>query len=206
MKALTFIALFSLIIIACDSVNPEPAVLNLKPIRFVEEDFTQEYSYNEANQLIEIRFINTFPNGGSMTSTQHFSYLPNGKMAETTSDTGFKFVYVYTGDKILRTDEYVNDTWSRYHAFIYDAEGRLTEQVTFQNIPEEGGIIPTSKDVYQYDAQGNLSVLSMYDYTSYGAEAKLLTTFISSDYDDQINTEDLFCCEYIQSLCRAAKE
>jgi hypothetical protein len=32
----------------------------------------------------------------------------------------------------------------------------------------------------------------MYYFTPYGAEAKLLTTFISSNYDDKLNTEDHF--------------
>lgn len=197
MKAITYIALLSLIIIACDTnnpelVHPEPVHLDLKPALFIEEDFTREYIYNETNQLIQIRLISALPNGGSMTTTQNFSYLLTGKMADATSDTGFKFVYTYTGDKISRTDEYVYGSWSRYHAFTYDSQGRLAEHVIFQNIPEEGGMIPTSKDTYQYDVHDNLTVLNMYYYTSYGAEAKLLTTFISSNYDDKMNTEDYF--------------
>jgi hypothetical protein len=197
MKAITSIALLSLMIIACDTndqelVQPEPVQTVIKPVLFVEEDFKREYVYNDADQLIQIRLISTFPNGGSMTSTQDFSYLSNGKISETTSDTGFRFVYTYSGNKISRTDEYVYSTWSKYHAFIYDTRGRLTEHITYQNVPEEGGMIPTSKETYQYDASDNLEVTNMYYFTPYGAEAKLLTTFISSHYDDKMNTEDYF--------------
>ena len=192
MKSIVFIALLSLMMIGCDTNHPEPLTIELKPALYEEEDFKKEFVYNSTNQLIQIRLISTFTNGGTMTSTQDFSYLSNGKLAQTTSDTGFKFVYGYNGDKIIRTDEYVNDAWSKYHAFTYDTHGRLTEQITYQNIPDEGGIIPTSKDTFQYDANGNLEVMNMYYYTSYGAEAKLLTTFISSDYDDKLNTEDYF--------------
>jgi hypothetical protein len=193
MKSFAIILFLSLMIVACDSgENPEPILLDLKPALFVEEDFKREYVYNDANQLIQIRLISEFTNGGSMVSTQDFSYLANGRLKEVTSDTGFKFVYGYAGNKITRTDEYVNGTWSKYHAFTYDSYGRLSEQITYQNIPEEGGLIPTSKDTYQYDAHDNLEVMNMYYYTPYGAEAKLLTTFISSDFDDQIITEDYF--------------
>lgn len=193
MKPVAFIILLSLIIVACDtSEHPEPIPLNLKPALFVEEDFKREYVYNDADQLVQIRLISELTNGGTMTSTQDFTYLSNGKLKETTSDTGFKFVYGYAGDRIIRTDEYVNGTWSRYHAFTYDMRGRLIETITYQDIPEEKGIIPTSKDTYQYDDHGNLEVMRMYYYTAYGAEAKLLTTFISSDYDTKMNTEDYF--------------
>lgn len=192
MKPISFIFLLSLVIIACDTSSPEPVQINLKPSLFEEEDFRREYVYNNENQLIQIKLISEFSNGGSMTSTQNFIYRSNGKMEETNSDTGFRFVYTYTGDKISRTDEYANGTWSKYHAFTYDSRGRLTEQVTYQDIPDEGGLIPTSKDTYQYDVNDNLVVMNMYYFTSYGAETKLLTTFISSDYDTKINTEDYF--------------
>jgi hypothetical protein len=68
----------------------------------------------------------------------------------------------------------------------------VTERIVYQNIPEEGGIIPTSKDTYEYDENDNLTELRMYYYTSFGAKAILQTVFISSDYDDKLNTEDLF--------------
>src|SRR5512139_61524 len=129
MKPIAFIFLLSLVVIACDTNNPEPVQINLKPALFEEEDFIREYLYNDANQLIQIKLISALPGGGSMTSTQNFTYHSNGKMAETSSDTGFRFVYTYTGDKITRTDEYVNGTWSKYHAFAYDSHGRLTEHI-----------------------------------------------------------------------------
>jgi hypothetical protein len=105
MKSIVLIFLMSSVIIACDTSNPEPVTFELRPSRFEEEDFTREYYYNNANQLTQIKLISLLPKDGSLTSTQNFTYLSNGKMAETTSDTGFKFVYTYEGDKISRTDE-----------------------------------------------------------------------------------------------------
>ena len=186
--AVCFLGLFT----ACDSNEPVSTELTLRPLLFEEADFKREYSYNASNQLTEIRFISTFANGGTMTSKQNFTYLSNGKLSETTSDTGFRFAYTYNGDKIVRTDEYVNGSWSRQHDFKYDSRGRLIESITRQNIPEEGGLIPTHKDTYEYDGNDNLVLMRMYYYTSFGAEAVLQTSFISSNYDDKINTEDKF--------------
>jgi len=192
MKSIVWGGLLSLMILSCDTHNPEPVTVNLMPFLFEEEGFKKEFVHNSADQLIEIRFISTFANGSSMTSIQNFTYLSNGKLKETNSDTGFKFVYGYAGNKLTRTDEYVNGVWSRYHAFTYDDQGRLIETITYQDIPEEGGIIPTAKDTYQYDDGDNLNVTRLYYYTSYGAEAKLLTTFTASEYDNKMCTDDYF--------------
>lgn len=175
-----------------DNIDPQPVTVDLKPVRYEEDNFTREYFYNDVNQLTQIKFVTTFINGGTITSVQNFSYRADGKIAEATSDTGFKFVYTYSGDRIIRTDEYVNGSWSEYHSFTYDQAGRIKEMISYQNIPEEGGIIPVSKDTYEYDNRGNLSVMKMYYYTSYGAEAKLQTVFLSSEYDDKVNSEELF--------------
>lgn len=187
--AFTCITIF---LASCKSDEPTPPSLNLQPLLFEEVDFKREYSYNTSNQLTEIRFITTFINGGTMISKQNFSYLSNGKLAEATSDTGFRFVYTYDGDKITRTDEYVSGMWSKRHDFTYDSRGRLIEKLTKQNIPEEGGIIPTSKERFEYDQNDNLILTQMYYYTSFGAQAILQTTFQLNDYDDKINTEDKF--------------
>lgn len=167
-----------------------PAVL--QPSVYEETDYRREYSYNNANQLVQIKMISTFPHGNTFTSVQDFSYRPDGKIAEATSETGFRFVYSYSGDRLVRTEEYVNGSWSKEHRFAYDSKGRVMEAITYQNIPEEGGIIPTSKDEYQYGVNGNLIEWRMYYYTSFGAEAKLLTVMTYSDYDDKINTDNLF--------------
>lgn len=167
-----------------------PAVL--QPSVYEETDYRREYSYNNANQLVQIKMISTFPPGNTFTSVQDFSYRTDGKIAEATSDTGFRFVYSYSGDRLVRTEEYVNGSWSKEHRFAYDSKGRVMEAITYQNIPEEGGIIPTSKDEYQYGVNDNLIEWRMYYYTSFGAEAKLLTVMTYSDYDDKINTDNLF--------------
>lgn len=195
MKQLLVALLIGFSLVACDlDETPEPVIpaLVLQPSVYEETDYRREYSYNNANQLVQVKMISAFANGSTITSEQNFSYRTDGKIAETTSDTGFRFVYSYSGDRLVRTDEYVNNTWSKYHRFTYDSKGRVVEAITYQNIPEEGGEIPTSKDEYQYGVNGNLIEWRMYYYTSFGAEAKLLTVITFSDYDDKINTDNLF--------------
>lgn len=193
MKLLTPLAVISLLLVAsCSTDEPTSTQLTLQPSLFKEVDFSREYHYNSLNQLIQVKFISDLANGHQLESTQDFAYGANGKISETTSDTGFKFSYTYTGNRIVRTDEFINGSPTQHHTFTYNTKGLVTEYITWQNIPEEGGIIPVAKNTFEYDQRDNLTVQRMYYYTSFGAEAKLLTSFLSSDYDGKINTEDLF--------------
>jgi len=191
MKPIAAIFIFVLLI-SCDTTDPSPFPFFRQPALYEETDYKKEYVYNDAWQLVQIRIITEFGNGGQMVSTQDFSYLPDGNVKEVNTDTGFKFVYTYTSGLISRTDEYINGAWTQYHDFTYDNRGRLISTITYQDIPDEGGIIPTSKSTYQYDDNDNLALQRQYYYTSYGAEAILQTAFLYSNYDNKVNTADGF--------------
>jgi hypothetical protein len=183
--------ILTLVIAACNNEEPQP-VVKLIPDTFVEENFTKVFIHNDAGQLIQIKMISTFPNGDTMESVQDFIYNTNGQLAECTTDTGWRMVYFFEGDKIIRTDEYVSGVKSEYHTYSYNNKNQLIESISYQDIPEEGGEIPVAKDTYQYDDNDNLMVQQLYYYTAFGAEARLLTTFTFSEYDDKINSSDYF--------------
>src|SRR5690349_2855672 len=93
-----------------------------------------------------------------MVSTQEFTYGNDGHLKESTADSGWRMVYTFDGEFkfIIRTDEYVNDVLSQYHTFEYNASGTLKARIAWQDIPEEGGLVPVSKDVFEYDSRGNV--------------------------------------------------
>lgn len=192
---------------ACNDDEPirVDSPLTLIPKTFVEADLTKSLVYDDANRLVEIHFITKYPNGTTSTSVQTFVYNEEGKLAESTTDTGWRYVYTYDNHFIIRTDEYIQDTHSDYHLFKYDNKSRLIERVTYQDIPEEGGEIPVAKDTFTYDSQGNLEFQRLYYYTSYGLEAKLLTELAFSDYDDKVNSEEYFDVMGINPLIRLRK-
>jgi hypothetical protein len=188
MRLSVSVGLFSLLLVSCH-LQDTPEVV-LVPALLEEDGYKKEFIYNEDNQLSQIRMTSTFTGGGTLTSVQDFFYHTNGQIKEITSDTGFKFVYTYSGDQITRTDEYIYDSWTQHHEFTYDNTGKLTERTTYQNIPEEGGIIPTFREKYQYDENDNLAELNTYIFVA-GVETPQ-TTFISSNYNNVLNTEDKF--------------
>ncbi len=199
MTRLLTAAFIGIILSSCSTDDPQPVTQNpppgapkLIPEVFKEADFSKQFVYNTSGQLAQIKMSSQLSNGGTMDSWQNFEYDLNGKLTQSTTDTGWRMEYTFSGDYIVRTDEFVNGTHSQFHIYSYDAKGRLAEKVTYQDIPEEGGIIPVSKDTYQYDERGNLTAQQLYYYTSFGAEAKLLTTMTFSNYDDKINSEDYF--------------
>ncbi len=194
-----------LILLACDHESPSP--VPLMPDTFVQGDMTKVFLYTDDGRLAQIKMISQFPNGNTMESSQFLSYDTQGYLKELLTDTGWKLVYTQEGEgaRILRADEYINGTKSSYHTFHYDNEGRLIEEITWQNIPEEGGEIPTSKNTFEYDTRGNLTTHRIYYYTPYGAAAKLLTVFTFSEYDDQMNTQDQFDAVYYNPLITFSK-
>jgi len=85
-------------------------------------------------------------------------------------------VYTYNEkEQISKTEEYEKGVWSQRHTFTYCPNGLLKESITYKDIQAEGEIIPVKKDEYLYDHNGNVTSQSLYDYTAFEAEAKILT-------------------------------
>jgi hypothetical protein len=178
---------------SCTDENPVPIENTLIPSKYVEDNFTRTYFHNTAGQLVRIEMVSVMPNGSNIESEQTYTYDANGKLKESSTDTGWRMVYQLTGNLITRTDEYLNDhQLSQYHTYAYDNQGRLNESITWQNIPEEGGEIPVSKDTYEYDDSGNLSYYRLFYYGSFGEGVYPLTVFHYSNYDNRINSERYF--------------
>ncbi len=202
--------LFYLIVplaLSCDPADPTPNVVEpeLTPVSFKEADLIKTLVFDNAGRLTQIQYKTELANGNSMESFHDFQYDGQGKLAESTTDTGWHYYYSYANNRIVRTDEYINGVKSDYHLFQYDGKGKLTEKITYQNIPAEGGEIPVAKDTYSYDGQGNLLALRIYYYTSFGLESKLLTELTYSNYDDKINSEEYFDIMGINPIVRLRK-
>ena len=194
MKTVWAWVMVGVLLVSCDREDPQPSqpALRLVPDEMQEMDFSKKFIYNASGQLAQIKMVSRFAGGGTIESEQNFFYDAQGVLKESTTDTGWRIVYIISNGLITRADEIVNGVASQYHTYRYNPDGRLAESITWQNIPEEGGEIPVAKDTYEYDVDNNLVKHQLFYYTSFGAEAKLSTTFLMSDYDDKINSEDFF--------------
>lgn len=198
---------FILLLTSCEQDAPTPNVdeLKLVPISFKEAELTKTLVFDNVGRLVQIQYQTALPDGSSMDSFHNFQYDALGRLIESTTDTGWRYLYSYTNNHIVRTDEYLNGVKSDYHLFKYDSKGKLIERITYQNIPAEGGEIPVAKDSYTYDNRGNLTTLQLYYYTSYGLESRLLTELVFSDYDDKINSEEYFDIMGVNPLTKLRK-
>jgi hypothetical protein len=195
MKLIPLIAFVSaLCLLSCDTSEPVPAPVQqpeLKALRKIEPGITRQLVYADNGKLSEQLTITRSGTGEEWSVPTQYLYDAQGRLKESTTDV-WRLVYFYTGDKITSTDEYVSGTLSQQHQFVYDSKGLLKSKMTTQNIPEEGGVIPVAREEYEYDERGNLTVMELYYYTSFGAESHLLTRFVFSNYDDKISSDEYF--------------
>ena len=208
MKSVNYLVSALLLVLAsCNLEDPSPIIdeVDLIPISFKEYNVTKTLIYDNSNRLIQIQYKTDLADGNVMLSFHDFQYDDRGRLAESSTDTGWRYLYTYCDNRIVRTDEFINGAKSDYHTFQYDYKGRLIERITYQNIPAEGGEIPVAMDTYSYDSRGNLIMLRLYYYTSYGLESRLLTELAYSDYDNKINSEEYFDILGINPLVRLRK-
>ncbi len=193
-KYLSLILVLSFLTISCSEESTQPVTdgSDLVAISYSEAGFTKSLIYDDMGRLIRIHYLTTFSDNKTLESTHDFVYNDNDQLTESTTDGGLRMVYTYGSNKIIKTEEYLNGEKSDFHTFSYDPQGRMVERITYQDIPEEGGEIPTSKETIEYNSKGNVVLQRLYYYTSYGEESKLLTEFEFADYDDKINSEKFF--------------
>lgn len=200
--------LLTLAVFSCssdDDNNPQTE-LEVIPDTYSELNYSRTLHYDSEGKLIRVQMISVFPNNVTDESNQYYSYNLQGKLVECTTNNGWRMVYSYSGNNVVRTDEYVNsELRSQYHTFEYTPNGKLAKSITYQNIPEEGGEIPVSSSVYEYDADGNLKFEKLYYYTTGGAEAVLLTVFTFGAYDDKPNSENLFSINPFNPFMKLSK-
>jgi YD repeat-containing protein len=208
MKKLLSLVSLVILAVACDNEenSPAPIAPDLVPLKMEELDGSRELIYNASGKIGGLAIVTRYANGSEMTSIQTLLYDTNGRLTESTTDTGYRMVYTYNDDGLItKTQEYVNGTWWQVHVYDYYDEGLLKQSITYQDIPEEGGVIPVAKDEYVYDTKGNVIIHRLYYYTSFGAEAKLLTMFTYGGYDDKINTEEYFDIHPFNPLVKIRK-
>ena len=179
--------------LSCDDneVRPSKTPLVL-PLRMELEDYKREFTFDAANRITLVKSLSYFPGEVVLETNHEYIYAADGKLEETVNDQGFRLVYTYEGNRIVRTDEFLNGVFSQHHTFSYDAKGRLFEFTTWQDIPEFGGVIPKTKEVYLYDSRDNLTNQVIYIYNSATKGHEVLTSFELSDYDNNPEAETLF--------------
>jgi hypothetical protein len=177
---------------SCDSSDDDPVRETIyTPVKMEAGDISVELQYNAAGELTHSVTRQQALNGVVLTSTLKYIYK-NGRIDSAARDTGFRISFQYEDDKIVSAEEYIDVTWVQRHTFTYDTKGRLKESITWQNVPEEGGISPVQRNTFEYDERDNLIANDIYYYSTGKDDFVLLTVMRVSDYDNQPNAEGFF--------------
>ena len=188
------IVLLSGILLSCDGNDaplPHKSRLIL-PIRLELDDYKRELIFDDQNRLSGVKTSSVMPDDVVLESTVQFFYGPDGRLHQAVADDGFRLEYTWQDDKIIRTDEYIENAFSQYYTFSYDERGRLKEFLTWQDILGEGEIVAKSKEIFVYDNNDNLTNNLLYYYDTGTKGHALLTSFEFSDYDNHVEVESLF--------------
>ena len=189
----TLLLLFATLFVSCDNDDVEPVKQRvILPLRMEQDDYKREFVFSGDNRVTTVKNFHYFPNDVVLETSIEYFYRLDKKLASTINTEGYRLVYNYDGEKLARTDEYLGDHLSQYHTFVYDDKDRLKEYTTWQDIPEYGGVVPKSKEVYVYDTRDNLMLQFLYVYNSATTGHDLLTSFEFSDYDGYPEAESLF--------------
>jgi len=188
------VVVLSAVLLSCDERDtpiPQQSPLIL-PLRLELEDFKRELIFDEENRLSRVKTSSFMPGDVVLESTMEYFYGADGKLEKVVTDQGYRLEYTWQDDRIVRTDEYIQETFSQYHTFSYDVKGRLHEFLTWQDILGEGEVVAKSKAVFLYDNKDNLTDQFLYYYHTGLNGHVLLTSFEYSDYDSHVEAESLF--------------
>ena len=163
------------------NVNSTPA--RIGKVKY--DDTTREINYLRDGSIHTMR---TRESDGTFTGNLEFSYK-NGKVASVNMGST-KLVYTYN-HTLLSKIELVNaaDMLLYTYEFAYDSAGRLFSQTEYIKTSIPGQMKPLGQRMYRYNNRGNISTMSIMEYTD-GAWKKAKEILYVS-YDNQPNTGSL---------------
>lgn len=155
-------------------------------LKWTELDF-QRVDYDK-NGLIT-RYVsqyNSSQGSNAVTNfTQEFYYDSNKRLVKQTSNVYGSILFFYNGnqlEKALENDKLDRPLKEYYFTFRADGklESRLTYKVDLNNTKTE-----YQKQVYKYDARGNLVIIEDYFKNPATNKLELSTRFFFEDFDDK---------------------
>ena len=180
--------LLPLLLLAACSDAPQP-IRQLRAQSLSYGDLSYRiYHYDDKNRISSIT-TGLVNEGDSANFTNHIRY--DGDKIDKFEITDQAIIdYIYDGDKIRETREYLSGVLIAIHHYTHDTHGRVItweiERIRFEG--EEP--VPDNKYTYDYNADGNLITQQAYVFQE--SEYRLLHTITYEDFDDKKNSDILF--------------
>lgn len=191
-QAITILTALVLVIASCDdneSASPKPK--DRLPLRTEQLGYKKVLAFDGDQRLSKITTFLTMLDDKVQKLVHEFSYHPDGKFRNCTSQGKLAYEYTYEGDKIARADEYTDEVLTRFFTYTYDNGGRIHEVTTWQDLPVHG-VVPTIKSEYMLDANDNVVLLTLHYFNASKGEYELISRFEYSEYDNKKGVDQLF--------------
>jgi hypothetical protein len=194
-KTATFISclLVMALFTACDDHDnaPEP----IKQLRAQSASYGDQsyriFNYDDQNRVTSI--TSGIIDDGDSAEIIH-SIIYDGNKIDRFEITNQSIIdYIYDGDRVTETREYLHGPLVATHFYTYNAAGRVTTWEIKRAHLEGDDPVPDGKYVYAYNNDGNLVTQQYYVFD--GPDYRLLHTITFEDFDDKKNSDPLFLAD-----------
>ncbi len=148
--------------------------------------YKRNYAYDESGRLSTVHFEQHTP--GYSEGTHSYFYDAAGKVVKVVESPVREVMFLWDGERIVKTEEYTNNVLTKYTLFGYDASGNVGESALYHRQPD-GQYKMSFLFVYLYKTDGNLYKQLTYlpidgsdDYSLHGTRT----------YEDYLDVENPF--------------
>jgi hypothetical protein len=187
-KALTFFLLIILFTACDDEATPEPATRQIRPYSMSYDQYAYRIlGYNGNNQVTTIT-NGTIVNGDS--SEIVYDVIYSGGRVDKIVGNNQEIDYLYNGEQVSETNQYINGRLAYSNIYIYDTEGRVMSWTVFA--VNDNITVPLTRTSYAYRSDGNLETMNQYLFHSPTRRYISISTVELDDYDDKKNSYYIF--------------
>lgn len=115
--------------------------------------YQRQFTYNLDGTLAKVEWEQATP--GTIKGTILYHYDDNGKLLKSIDNAVQETVYIWEGNRIVKSERIKNGVLVEYKLYGYDAAGNVGE-VTQYNKPDGGNFVMSLMSVFLYHMDGNI--------------------------------------------------
>jgi hypothetical protein len=142
--------------------------------------------YDENGRVYKVHITEAFPS--PTTRTETYYYNASGLLEKINTHTGIDKVFIYTGDRITKSEIVHNGVVKQYNDYEYDEYGNVAGAAYYYR-QVDGSFALGSLNVYLYFFDGNVYKTLIYTPIQGSDEYNLIAT---RTYDNYIDKENPF--------------
>lgn len=148
--------------------------------------YKKNYAYDESGKLSTVHFEQHTPDFSE--GTHSYFYDAAGKVTKVVESPVRETIFLWEGERIVKTEEYTNNVLTKYTLFGYDVAGNVGESAVHHRQPD-GQYKMSFLFVYLYKTDGNLYKQLVHTPIEGSDDYNLIAT---RTYDNYLDVENPF--------------